>query len=108
LVVQTEDDASSRGLSGGDWECLVVNSRGCAGSKITNSILYNARATWDVRQVVKWCRQRWPDRPLFGIGYSLGANILTNVSSLFTLLIPSHSLSILFLSTSAKKAPRAS
>ncbi|KAK1051704.1 hypothetical protein LTR33_014537 [Friedmanniomyces endolithicus] len=78
LAVQTEEQASSGGLSGGEWECLVVNSRGCAGSKITNSILYNARATWDVRQVVKWCRQRWPKRPLYGIGYSLGANILTN------------------------------
>ncbi|KAK4889858.1 hypothetical protein LTR27_011371 [Elasticomyces elasticus] len=77
LVEQTKDE-SSLGLSGGEWECLVINSRGCAGSKITNSILYNARATWDVRQVVKWCRQRWPNRPLFGIGYSLGANILTN------------------------------
>lgn len=33
------------------WEICVVNSRGCAGSKITSGILYNARATWDVRQV---------------------------------------------------------
>ncbi|KAK3115079.1 hypothetical protein LTR53_005945 [Teratosphaeriaceae sp. CCFEE 6253] len=77
LIAQTKDD-SSLGLTGGEWECLVVNSRGCAGSKITNSVLYNARATWDVRQVVKWCRQKWPRRKLFGIGYSLGANILTN------------------------------
>ncbi|KAK4984870.1 hypothetical protein LTR50_006341 [Elasticomyces elasticus] len=62
----------------GGWEALVVNSRGCAQSKITSSVLYNARATWDVRQVVKWCGKRWPNRPLFAIGYSLGANILTN------------------------------
>ncbi|TKA64601.1 hypothetical protein B0A49_10061, partial [Cryomyces minteri] len=34
-----------------DWAALVVNSRGCAMSKITTGILYNARATWDVRQV---------------------------------------------------------
>ena len=81
LVAQTASGAKE-GLSGGDWECLVVNSRGCAGSKITSSILYNARATWDVRQVVKWCRERWPKRPLFGIGYSLGANIMSNVRSL--------------------------
>lgn len=63
----------------GGWEALVVNSRGCAMSEITSGILYNARATWDVRQVVKWCRMMFPNRPLFGIGYSLGANILTNV-----------------------------
>lgn len=69
------------GLSGGEWEALVVNSRGCAGTKTTTNYLYNARATWDIRQVVKWCRKTWPNRPLFGVGYSLGANILTNVGS---------------------------
>lgn len=72
LVGETEDGKR------GPWEALVVNSRGCAGSKITSGILYNARATWDVRQVVKWARSKWPNRRLFGIGYSLGANILTN------------------------------
>ncbi len=81
LVAQTSAGQKAGGLSGGDWEALVVNSRGCAGSKITTSVLYNARATWDLRQTVKWCRKTWPNRPLFGIGYSLGANILTNVST---------------------------
>jgi predicted alpha/beta-fold hydrolase len=63
----------------GGWEACVVNSRGCAKSKITSSVLYNARATWDVRQTVKWLQKQFPNRPLFGIGFSLGANILTNV-----------------------------
>ena len=80
LVAQTEEGEKAGGLSGGDWEALVVNSRGCAGSKITTGILYNARATWDVRQIVNWCRKTWPKRPLYGIGFSLGANILANVS----------------------------
>ena len=61
------------------WEACVVNSRGCAKSKITTGVLYNARATWDLRQVVKWLRKTFPNRPLFAIGYSLGANILVNV-----------------------------
>ncbi|PWY83007.1 AB-hydrolase YheT [Aspergillus heteromorphus CBS 117.55] len=60
------------------WEACVVNSRGCAQSKITTGVLYNARATWDIRQTVKWLRKTFPNRPLFGIGFSLGANILTN------------------------------
>lgn len=60
------------------WEACVINSRGCANSKITSSVLYNARATWDVRQTVKWLRRTFPNRPLFGVGFSLGANILTN------------------------------
>lgn len=62
------------------WEACVINSRGCAMHKITSSILYNARATWDCRQTVKWLRKTFPNRPLFGAGFSLGANILTNVS----------------------------
>ncbi|PQE30782.1 alpha beta fold family protein [Rutstroemia sp. NJR-2017a WRK4] len=59
------------------WEACVINSRGCAKHKITSSVLYNARATWDTRQMVKWLRKTFPNRPLFGIGFSLGANILT-------------------------------
>ena len=62
------------------WAACVVNSRGCAKSKITTGVLYNARATWDCRQVVAWCRKTWPKRKLYGIGFSLGANMLTNVS----------------------------
>ena len=62
-----------------NWEACVVNSRGCAMSKITTPVLFNARATWDVRQVVNWLREKFPNRPLFGLGFSLGANILTNV-----------------------------
>ncbi|KAF3020957.1 hypothetical protein E8E14_007228 [Neopestalotiopsis sp. 37M] len=65
-------------LESGKWEACVINSRGCAKSKITTGILYNARATWDTRQTVKWLRKTFPNRPLFGIGFSLGACILTN------------------------------
>ena len=65
----------------GGWEACVIISRGCGASKITTSVLYNARATWDVRQMIKWLRKTYPNRPLFGIGFSLGANILTNVST---------------------------
>jgi predicted alpha/beta-fold hydrolase len=59
------------------WECCVINARGCALSKITPQ-LFNARATWDVRQTIEWLRETFPNRPLYGIGFSLGANILTN------------------------------
>ncbi|KAF2006101.1 AB-hydrolase YheT [Amniculicola lignicola CBS 123094] len=60
------------------WEALVVNSRGCAMSKITTPHLFNSRATWDLRQTVKWLRITFPNRPLYAVGFSLGANILTN------------------------------
>ncbi|KLJ12686.1 hypothetical protein EMPG_09483 [Blastomyces silverae] len=60
------------------WAACVLNFRGCAKSRVTSPILYNARATWDVRQLVGWVREAFPQRKLFGIGFSLGANILTN------------------------------
>ncbi len=65
-------------VQGSEWEACVVNSRGCARSKITSPVLYNARATWDIRQTVEWIREKWPRRRLFGVGFSLGANILVN------------------------------
>lgn len=61
------------------WEACVCNARGCAQTKVTSDILFNARATWDIRQLVKWLREKFPKRPLFAIGYSLGACILVNV-----------------------------
>lgn len=64
----------------GGWEACVLNARGCAMSKITTGVLFNARATWDLRQLAKWLREKFPKRPLFAVGFSLGANILTTVS----------------------------
>lgn len=63
------------------WGALVVNARGCARSVVTTPRLFNARSTWDVRQVVRWLRATHPARPVFAVGFSLGANILVNVSS---------------------------
>ena len=87
------------------WEACVVNSRGCAKSKITTGVLYNARATWDVRQVVGWLRETFPNRPLFGIGYSLGANILVNVRMLDSIQFTTFVLmDIVMRSTWVRKA----
>ena len=61
------------------WEACVVNARGCAMSKITSGVLYNARATWDIRQFAQFAREKWPQRKIFACGFSLGANILVNV-----------------------------
>jgi hypothetical protein len=62
----------------GGWSACVVNARGCSWSKVTTPWMFNARATWDIRQVVKWLRKTWPRRRLYAVGYSLGANILCN------------------------------
>ena len=67
-------------MDGKNWEACIVNARGCARSKVTTGVFFNARATWDYRQTVQWIRDKFPNRPLFGLGFSLGANILVNVS----------------------------
>lgn len=60
------------------WAACVINGRGCALSKITTPQLFNSRATWDVRQLIQHLRKLYPKRALYAIGFSLGANILTN------------------------------
>ncbi|KAH8726107.1 Alpha/Beta hydrolase protein [Phaeosphaeriaceae sp. PMI808] len=65
-------------LTAAGWSACVINGRGCALSKITTTRLFNSRATWDVRQLVKELHALFPNRPLYAIGFSLGANIMTN------------------------------
>lgn len=77
------------------WEAVVINSRGCAKSAITSTVFYNARSTWDIRQVVKWLRKKFPNRPLFGIGFSLGANILVNVRILDKLALTLREMNLM-------------
>lgn len=60
------------------WAACVLNGRGCAMSKVTTPQLFNSRSTWDVRQLVSYLRTVFPNRPLYAVGFSLGANILTN------------------------------
>ena len=85
------------------WKACVVNSRGCANSKITSGILYNARATWDVRQTVKWLSKQFPNRPLYGVGFSLGANILVNVRTIVCQNALQNLIHVLFCSILVKK-----
>ncbi|KAI5849559.1 Alpha/Beta hydrolase protein [Morchella snyderi] len=60
------------------WAACVVNARGCAKSTITTKQLFNARFTQDLRVTVAYLREAFPNRPLYVVGFSLGANILTN------------------------------
>ncbi|TBU32393.1 AB-hydrolase YheT [Dichomitus squalens] len=56
---------------------IVVNSRGCAGVPITSPQLYSALHTEDIRVAVMYIAKQYPRAPLIGVGFSLGANILT-------------------------------
>jgi predicted alpha/beta-fold hydrolase len=66
-------------ITAAGWAACVINSRGCAQSKITTPMLFSARSTWDLRQLIRWLRKAFPNRPLYGVGCSLGANIMTSM-----------------------------
>lgn len=101
---------SRGGETGPAWDAVVVNARGCANAPVTSSKLFNARATWDVKQFLDWLHERFPHRKLFGVGFSLGANILINVGSLpqnalpmpqiFVQILPTCTLSVRLISMS--------
>ncbi|EMD38509.1 hypothetical protein CERSUDRAFT_113689 [Gelatoporia subvermispora B] len=56
---------------------IVVNFRGCAGVPITSPQLYSAGHTDDIRVAIWHIARRYPRARLIGVGFSLGANVLT-------------------------------
>jgi predicted alpha/beta-fold hydrolase len=77
------------------YRAVVVNFRGCrfvylldkyqfyknmtlgAGVPITSPQLYSAGHTDDLRQALFFINKLYPDAPLLGLGFSLGANVMT-------------------------------
>ncbi|VEU20217.1 DEKNAAC100990 [Brettanomyces naardenensis] len=60
------------------FDCFVLNARGCGNTELTSPALFCAMWTEDIRQTVKLLKSRFPNRPLFAVGFSLGSAILTN------------------------------
>ncbi|THU83650.1 hypothetical protein K435DRAFT_733862 [Dendrothele bispora CBS 962.96] len=58
------------------YRAVVVNFRGCAGVPITSQQLYSAGYTDDLRTALMYISHQYPDAPLLGLGFSLGANIM--------------------------------
>ena len=59
-----------------DWRIAVMHFRSCSGRLNRLSLSYNAEYTGDFKEVVMTISQRFPQCPLFGMGFSLGGNIL--------------------------------
>ena len=47
-----------------------------AGVPLTSDQLYSAGHTDDLRQALVYIARRYPDAPLLGLGFSLGANVI--------------------------------
>ncbi|KAL5202103.1 hypothetical protein ABZP36_013055 [Zizania latifolia] len=58
------------------WNVVVSNHRGLGGISITSDCFYNAGWIEDIREVVNYLHQKYPQAPLFAVGTSIGANIL--------------------------------
>ncbi|KAF8719666.1 hypothetical protein HU200_024410 [Digitaria exilis] len=58
------------------WNVVVSNHRGLGGISITSDCFYNAGWTEDLREVVNFLHQKYPEAPLFTVGTSIGANIV--------------------------------
>ncbi|KAJ9121639.1 hypothetical protein QFC22_002259 [Naganishia vaughanmartiniae] len=55
---------------------VVANYRGCAGAPLTSPQYYSAGYTGDYHTVVNYVHARFPQSPLLGVGFSLGASVL--------------------------------
>ena len=58
---------------------VLMNERGLSKTLLTTPKLYCADMTEDVSTVLETIRKKYPNNRMYGVGFSLGANILTNV-----------------------------
>lgn len=59
------------------YRAVVVNFRGCAGVELTSAQFYSAGHTDDIRSALLYISSKYPRAPLLGVGFSLGAGVLT-------------------------------
>ncbi|KAG6736772.1 hypothetical protein POTOM_060332 [Populus tomentosa] len=74
------------------WNVVVSNHRGLGGISITSDCFYNAGWTEDVRKVIDHIHCQYPEAPLYAVGTSIGANIVSwnfdPSDVLLTLIVP--------------------
>lgn len=63
------------------WRAVVMNYRGCAGLPLTSPQCYNAVFTDDIHEAVLHVSRKFPAAPVFAVGYSLGALLLTKYTA---------------------------
>lgn len=63
-------------LDSNGWRCVLVHFRGCGPSGNQTARSYHSGETADNKMVLEELRKRFPGKPVVGIGYSLGGNML--------------------------------
>lgn len=65
-------------ISNNRFQVVVLNTRGCARSKITTRALFTAFQTIDIEEFLAREKARHPNRKMYAIGCSFGATLLAN------------------------------
>ncbi|CDO78054.1 Carbohydrate-Binding Module Family 1 protein [Trametes cinnabarina] len=74
LLARAIPSKQSGGLG---FRAIVLNFRGCNGSPVVTPRLYHAGSSDDIRHVVLWMCHTFRDCRIYGLGFSLGGNIIT-------------------------------
>lgn len=59
------------------YRAVCLNARGTGDTKLKTPVSFNPAKTEDCREAIRYLHDKYPSAPVFAIGYSLGANILT-------------------------------
>ncbi|KAG8882236.1 hypothetical protein FRB98_003862 [Tulasnella sp. 332] len=62
---------------GSGLRAVVFNFRGCNGTRLTSPRLYHPRMTDDLRSIILYLRSFLPAVPLYALGFSMGASLLS-------------------------------
>lgn len=58
------------------YNVIVINHRGGSKTPITSSKMYCAGSSWDLKEAIHGIKKLYPNQKLYGVGFSLGANIM--------------------------------
>ncbi|WNC68976.1 hydrolase [Thalassotalea nanhaiensis] len=60
------------------WIGLLMHFRGCSGRPNRQGPSYHSGDTWDIHYCTEYLKERFANRPLAILGFSLGGNVLAN------------------------------
>ena len=61
-----------------DFDLYVINSRGCGNVNISTPKLFCALWTQDIRETIRYFKERYPHRKIYLFGISLGSIVMSN------------------------------
>lgn len=78
LLVRNFAQLLTTGKNKGRFDVVINLNRGCGRTKVTTGKLFTAISTEDIHEVILEMKKRGPNRPIYTVGFSFGAVILTN------------------------------